>query len=893
MAKFIKKRLFFLLALEIIALVTLYYILSTVQIIIATNIYEKDLTSKLEATERALSESWVYMENSYDNFININKSKAQMAAYYIKNDENMLIGNRSMKRLMNILNVDNVIVINKNGNLVTSAETPDIDFTQSDFDSIRTTFKTHLPSEPITYSESDDAPTLAYFGMYINDELELILEQNTQTLEETNRNTTSWRVILKRNTFGLDGITFSVSKDLNRFLYHPDDEIMKQSPRSLGITYGDLSSSDCFNLILNGKTYLCKAKYLKKDEAYVVCTIDEYNIKNDVQASVRAVVFFLSILISLEIIYTSMILRDESELNGTLFNDYRSLIKKLWGLFLLSTILIAVASFFIQSLFTYTMQLSSSKQEIENLSETISSSQEEGYSISGNFSDDYITKSLITADYIANNPGKINKDTLIELRNLLSVEHVLVYDSHGMMTMSDSTYRGMPLPDGKLYPGFDFTRLLGGIQFYMASDDYDSSYLEAPYLYVGSPIIDSNNRIKGVILLATEYSTYETATGMVALDSVLRTFNGTNDSFAFAINKESREFVYHPDATYVGKLASDYGIEDNELRDGYSGYITVNNQRFFCECKECDEIWLYIVVSSDKLYNMSVPLIIYTFIISFAPYLFFFILIILMCKFTKNHPVENTLFEGSSSDPSENTGNSEGEKEYGTAFIRRRISDLIKENPAEDRLKKYLLFSYLLCCVAITVMTLFKNYLFKEDSVIFYILDNKWEAGINIFSVISCVFVAARISLAALLISALLKEIGKTLGQRGETICKMLRSFVSYISVLGLIFSCLGMLGVQAGTLLASAGILTAVIGFGAQKLIGDVLEGLFIIFEGIFHVGDMVKIGDYRGIIQEIGIRTTKILDLDHNNIKVYNNTSLGSVEQLSGRLSYCDVVI
>lgn len=62
------------------------------------------------------------------------------------------------------------------------------------------------------------------------------------------------------------------------------------------------------------------------------------------------------------------------------------------------------------------------------------------------------------------------------------------------------------------------------------------------------------------------------------------------------------------------------------------------------------------------------------------------------------------------------------------------------------------------------------------------------------------------------------------------------------------------------GALFASLGILSFIVDFSAQTLIEDVITGLFIIFEGQFHIGDIIVIDNFRGTDTSIGIRTTCI---------------------------------
>jgi small conductance mechanosensitive channel len=99
-------------------------------------------------------------------------------------------------------------------------------------------------------------------------------------------------------------------------------------------------------------------------------------------------------------------------------------------------------------------------------------------------------------------------------------------------------------------------------------------------------------------------------------------------------------------------------------------------------------------------------------------------------------------------------------------------------------------------------------------------------------------------------------------------------------------------MGLNTASLLTSAGILSIVVGLGAQSLISDILAGIFIVFEGEFRVGDIVTIGDFRGTVLEIGIRTTKIEDF-LGNIKIYNNSSISGVLNMTKEYSTVPITL
>ena len=121
-----------------------------------------------------------------------------------------------------------------------------------------------------------------------------------------------------------------------------------------------------------------------------------------------------------------------------------------------------------------------------------------------------------------------------------------------------------------------------------------------------------------------------------------------------------------------------------------------------------------------------------------------------------------------------------------------------------------------------------------------------------------------------------------------RTIAILLTELFRYLAVIIAVIWGLSILGVNTSALLAGAGIISLIIGFGAQSLIEDIITGLFIIFEGDFQVGDIVTINDCRGVVQEIGVRNTKILD-DRGNLKIINNKQISGILNMTARNSIC----
>lgn len=78
--------------------------------------------------------------------------------------------------------------------------------------------------------------------------------------------------------------------------------------------------------------------------------------------------------------------------------------------------------------------------------------------------------------------------------------------------------------------------------------------------------------------------------------------------------------------------------------------------------------------------------------------------------------------------------------------------------------------------------------------------------------------------------------------------------------------------GINVAPLLAGAGIVGLALGFGGQYLIRDLINGIFILFEGQFRVNDVVKIGDLGGLVEAMNLRVTQLRDLEGRVIYIPN---------------------
>jgi small-conductance mechanosensitive channel len=113
-------------------------------------------------------------------------------------------------------------------------------------------------------------------------------------------------------------------------------------------------------------------------------------------------------------------------------------------------------------------------------------------------------------------------------------------------------------------------------------------------------------------------------------------------------------------------------------------------------------------------------------------------------------------------------------------------------------------------------------------------------------------------------LARLAREAQAARSARLRTLLPMLRTtlLVSICTVAGLVV--LSEIGINTAPLLAGAGVVGLAIGFGSQKLVQDIITGLFLLLENTMQVGDVVSLGGMSGTVEALSIRTIRLRALD-----------------------------
>ncbi len=130
------------------------------------------------------------------------------------------------------------------------------------------------------------------------------------------------------------------------------------------------------------------------------------------------------------------------------------------------------------------------------------------------------------------------------------------------------------------------------------------------------------------------------------------------------------------------------------------------------------------------------------------------------------------------------------------------------------------------------------------------------------------------------------KRLGPEGEKRAETLSSLVRYVLKVIIIIIAGIMVLGELGIEIGPILAAAGVLGLAVGFGAQRLVQDVISGFFILVEDQIRVGDVVQVAGKGGLVEKVNIRMTILRDVA-GNVHYVRNSQIDVVTNMTKEFS------
>lgn len=838
-------------------------------------------------------------KDNTQTFDDLYRTRAASIAFMAANDAGYEATDAKMAEFKNLLKVDNVLVARRDGSIIAKAADTKADFSRARFNLLRQCFETGKPSDPVEVDLPDQDWLMRYYAAKIDDNTMVIVEQNPQELHDLVKDTGSTESTLKNISLGSHGYVLAVSAKTHLITYHPDQNMIGTDALDHGIDMGNLEDGKTFVTSVKNTSLYCRVKLV--DDTYYVLAIPESDTATARNITVGVILFAFIAIVAAVALYDLFVLADD-EHNDHGDHEYVKIGRDLrfnpavgrraTALSVAGLVLLLAVTFYMQTLFALSSQATVNRERIEQIDQTLKNNAMREDELTRQYSEHYATACHIIAYIVEHNPELATRADLHGLAETLNIESIYLYDGDGNMTSSSTSQRSYSLSTKYGDSSYEFRSLLGGKDEYIQPLSINRTTGET-YQYIGVALYDQDGIADGIAQIAVRPMRLEEMLKSTKIDAVLDGIKAGAGGFAFAIEKKDGTVAYHPNNLLVGKKASEIGLTDEHLADGFNDFVYIDNQKLYASCLETGDYYVYVAAPEDSFMHQRVPLTIATGIIAAICFALIYPLLTLDTIKVEEHHSKR---EGDVSARRQNitVTTSDGRVKNSESAIGRwlNISFKWEDKTPEQKLGTVLRWFTGIAVFIVFLAVLFKDTLFGPRSVFTYILGNDWQHGLNIFALTASIMYACVALTVCAIAQALLRMLSNVLGARGETICRLLSSLTQYGTLIAMLYWCLGVLGVDTATLLASAGIITLAVSFGAKDLITDILCGLFIIFEGEFRVGDVISVGGNTGTVMEIGVRTTKIND-GNGNVLLLRNSSISNVTNMTKLNSYASIDI
>ena len=733
-------------------------------------------------------------------------------------------------------------------------------------------------------------------------------------LEEIAGDTLSWMNRVTKLKVGRDGFMLVVDKETSRILAHPDenyvgrlfqpfdqiaeDEVVAISsinrwtkPEDLELSLGIMEP---YKLAVNRvHTFQGFIDYLRMSligcvmdygDAYIVCGVPVLEWASYIIGNALAFTLVFVILMWLLIKWISLVTDSRRE-------TVKSLRLKLICYASLACVVMFGVCWYTLVLADVTNDLKTMDKHADAAVETLNTYREQRDNLNQFLDEYYMTQCWLAGQVVTKTDrNTLTRKDMQHYADDLNVKYIYAFDQRGRVVVTNSPYDHYSLSEDPADPSYEFRALLDGVYGVIQDPALDKRFDE-DVQYIGMSLRNEEDLCDGFVMIAVDPALRNDLISPLTVETVLSNLIIGLPEHAIAVDKATLNIIATTGIGFKGASVEELGIRKENLTEDFSGFLKINGQTYYAGVSETAELYLVpIVRRTATLDNLKVSL----WITLCTAITSLIILLLTLCGY------QRVVLDGAPAAAEEKAPPSHG--------LLSGISNLIpvqdkwgmeerwgmesvpgdKQTP-EQRISRIVYRLLLVFCLFILLPTLYVS-LDRNGSVmdlgnLAYVISGNWQKGFNIFALTACVFLLCAMYVSVVLLNRILYLIARVSDMRVETVCLLLKNAMKYICVVIFVYYGLAQFGVDTRTLLASAGILSLMISFGAKDLVSDIIAGFFTLLEGSYKVGDFITVGSWSGTVTEIGLRTTKVNSFAET--KIFNNSSLRDIVNSDGKVA------
>lgn len=651
----------------------------------------------------------------------------------------------------------------------------------------------------------------------------------------------------------------------------------------LGVTEEDLRK-DYFVLSLHsGDEYICTPAELESGRVFVCCdsVMEE---KAAFVGDILTQIVFASFLFVVLIVwcYYATAMASTNQLDDDQIRNYtpEAVKRRTVRLGSMSVLLVFTVAFL-----TVAMQYMYQEDKVGSAALTLLEKQVEAESqtapqMNKKDTERYAFLGREISELLTEHPDYMEKNRLAELAGIIAADYLIVFDENGEEIGCSESYTGFSLGMTEGDPSADFRRLLRGIHtvIHEAGEDFITGETRQ-IVGVRYDLPDKAGKYGAILISIPLKSEKENPDDLIGKRGFYRTMASTGemileiDPVSQIVEDGSRE-------EYIGSDALGLGFKKESLLDRHMDFFRIDGKWYFGISRLIKGKICYYLADNTTMLVIGMGFALFTAVIFMAGYW-------LTSKYalheytTENYEKYVALILEAKKKGQERLD--ETTPSMG-AYIEKWDALLPEQKTKRVFQVGMGIFMSMLLLIAVSDLPM------SGHSVLNFIIEGNWTKGLNVFGIVAAIMVVSIEYLLFLIVKVYFLVLYGVLDAKGETVGRLVRSFINYILIAVTIFLTLNFLGVDTATLLASMGLMSLAISLGAKDIVADILSGIALVFDGTYNVGDTIETGGFKGKVIEIGIRSTKLLGAG-NEIKTINNSSIGNVTNLSKRTSFCSV--